>query len=77
MAGAIPALAPVPAAAHALGGVFTLPVPLGLYLIAAGTTVAVSFVVAVLVVRPAGPIPSYPTRRLGAGLREWRSSRCR
>jgi hypothetical protein len=68
LAGALSALAPVPAAAHALGGVFTLPVPLGLYLIAAGATVAVSFVVAVLVVRPAGPIPSYPTKPLGAGL---------
>jgi hypothetical protein len=62
------ALAPVPAAAHALGGVFTLPVPLGLYLVAAGATVAVSFVVAVLVVRPAGPVPSYPTRPIGDDL---------
>lgn len=68
LAGALSALAPVPAAAHALGGVFTLPVPLGLYLIAAGATVAVSFVVAVLIVRPAGPIPSYPARPLSAGL---------
>jgi hypothetical protein len=56
------ALAPIPAAAHALGGAFTLPVPLGLYLLAAGATVAVSFIVAVLVVRPAGSVPSYPTR---------------
>jgi hypothetical protein len=62
------ATSPGPAAAHALGGVFTLPVPLGLYLIAAAATVAVSFVVAVLVVRPAGPMPSYPTRALGATL---------
>jgi hypothetical protein len=62
------ALAPIPVAAHALGGVFTLPVPLGLYLVAAGATVAVSFVVAVLVVRPAGPAASYPTRPLSAVL---------
>jgi hypothetical protein len=62
VAGALVAVAPIPAAAHALGGFFTLPVPLGLYLLAAGTTVAVSFIVAVLVVRPAGPVPSYPTR---------------
>ena len=62
------AVFPVPAAAHALGGVFTLPVPLGLYLIAAGATVAVSFVVAGLVVRPAGPVASYPTRPLSPTL---------
>jgi hypothetical protein len=64
IAAALLALAPIPVAAHALGGVFTLPVPLGLYLIAAGATVAISFVVAVLVVRPAGPVASYPTRPL-------------
>ena len=56
VAGALLALAPQLAAAHALGGVFTLPVPLGLYLAAAGAAVAASFVVAVLVVRPAGPV---------------------
>jgi hypothetical protein len=61
-------LAPIPVAGHALGGVFTLPVPLGLYLVAAGATVAVSFVVAVLVVRPAGPVASYPTWPLSAAL---------
>ncbi len=60
--GALLALAPIPADAHALGGAFTLPVPLGLYLLAAGATVAVSFIVAVWVVRPAGAVPSYPTR---------------
>jgi hypothetical protein len=65
---ALLALAPIPVAAHALGGVFTLPVPLGLYLIAAGATVAVSFVVAVLLVRPSGPVASYPTRSLTATL---------
>ena len=62
------ALVPIPVAAHALGGVFTLPVPLGLYLIAAGATVAVSFVVAVLLVRPAGPVAAYPTRPLSQAL---------
>jgi hypothetical protein len=68
IAAALLALAPIPAAAHALGGVFTLPVPLGLYLIAAGATVAVSFVVAVLVVRPAGPVATYPTRPISLAL---------
>lgn len=68
MAAALVALAPIPVAAHALGGVFTLPVPLGLYLVAAGATVAVSFVVAAVLVRPAGPVPSYPTRPLSPAL---------
>jgi hypothetical protein len=68
IAGALAAIAPIPAAAHAIGGVFTLPVPLGLYLVAAGTTVAISFLVAVLVVHPAGPVPSYPTLPLSAAL---------
>ena len=67
-AGALLALASQPAAAHALGGVFSLPVPLGLYLAAAGSAVAASFVVAVLVVRPAGPVASYPAWPLSAGL---------
>ena len=67
-AGALLALAPQLVAAHALGGVFTLPVPLGLYLAAAGAAVAASFVVAVLVVRPAGPIATYPARPISAGL---------
>jgi hypothetical protein len=66
--GALLAASPLPAAAHALGGVFTLPVPLGLYLLAAGATVAVSFIVAVLLIRPAGPVPTYPTRPLSAAL---------
>ncbi|HTI28891.1 MAG TPA: hypothetical protein VL687_00825, partial [Methylomirabilota bacterium] len=68
IAAALLAFAPIPAAAHALGGVFTLPVPLGLYLIAAGATVAVSFVVAVLLVRPAGPVAAYPTRPISQAL---------
>ncbi|HEX2142777.1 MAG TPA: hypothetical protein VHK28_10990, partial [Candidatus Limnocylindria bacterium] len=33
----------------------------GLYLAGAGTAVAASFVVSVIAVRPAGPVPSYPT----------------
>ena len=36
---------PPPVAAHAIGGTFQLPVPLWLYLAAAGTTVAASFVI--------------------------------
>ncbi|MGZ8564113.1 MAG: hypothetical protein ACXWWU_10905, partial [Candidatus Limnocylindria bacterium] len=67
-AGALLALAPHLAAAHALGGVFSLPVPLGLYLAAAGSAVAASFVVAVLVVRPAGPVARYAAWPLSAGL---------
>ncbi|TMB55474.1 MAG: hypothetical protein E6J47_06680 [Chloroflexi bacterium] len=59
---AISAIAPLPATGHALGGVFTLPVPLALYLAGAGAVVAASFVVAVVVVRPGGRIPHYPTR---------------
>ncbi len=54
--------APLPAAAHALGQVFTLPVPLTLYLLAAAAAVATAFVVAVVVARPAGLIPAYRHR---------------
>lgn len=71
--GALLALASQPAAAHALGGVFSLPVPLGLYLAAAGSAVAASFVVAVLVVRPAGPVAAYPAWPLSSGL-AWSAS---
>ena len=62
-------LAPIPVAAHALGGVFTLPVPLGLYLVAAGATVAVSFAVAVLVVASGrtGAVLPDPTAEPGSG----------
>ncbi len=67
-AGALLAFLAQPAAAHALGGVFSLPVPLGLYQAAAGAAVAASFVVAVLVVRPAGPVAGYPSWPLGVGL---------
>ena len=38
-------LAPAPVAAHAIGGTFTLPVPLWLYLMGAGAAVAASFAV--------------------------------
>ena len=63
------ALLPDSAPAHALGGVFSLPVPLGLYLAAAGSAVAASFVVAVVVVRPAaGPFAGYPVWPVSAGL---------
>jgi hypothetical protein len=67
-AGTLLALAPNTATAHALGGVFSLPVPLGLYLVAAGTAVAASFVVAVLVVRPAGPVAHYATWPVATGV---------
>ncbi|MGH2454866.1 MAG: hypothetical protein ACRDHD_01205 [Candidatus Limnocylindria bacterium] len=60
-------LAAGPAAAHAIGDVFTLPVPLALYLAGAGIAVAASFVVSVLAVRPPGPLPAYPARPVGAG----------
>ena len=43
------ALAPLPVAAHPIGQVFTLPVPLALYLTGAGVAVAASFVVSVVV----------------------------
>jgi hypothetical protein len=53
---------PAPVLGHAIGQVFTLPVPLTLYLAGAALAVAASFVVAVLVVRPSGAAPSYPVR---------------
>jgi hypothetical protein len=61
-----PLLAPMPAAAHAIGQAFTLPVPLTLYLAGAGLAVAASFVVSVVVVRPAFGEPRYPTQPLPA-----------
>jgi hypothetical protein len=51
---------PSPVLGHAIGQVFTLPVPLGLYLAGAGLAVAASFVVSVIAIRPAGPVPAYP-----------------
>jgi hypothetical protein len=61
-------LVPAPVAAHAIGSVFTLPVPLALYLAGAGLAVAASFVVSVVVVRPAGPVPGYPRWPIGSGV---------
>jgi hypothetical protein len=58
------AATPPPAAGHALGATFQLPVPLWLYLAAAGIAVAASFLVAAVVVRPAAEVPSYPVRPL-------------
>jgi hypothetical protein len=67
-AAALSLLLVAPVAAHALGQVFTLPIPLGFYLAGAAAAVAASFVVAVLIVRPAGPVPAYPARPLGSGV---------
>lgn len=53
---------------HAIGEVFTLPVPLWLYLAGAGLAVAASFVISALTIRPAGPVASYPTVPLPLGL---------
>ena len=55
---------PTPAAAHAIGGTFQLPVPLWLYLVAAGVAVAASFVVTTFAARTAGEARTYPTRRV-------------
>ncbi|HEX6128783.1 MAG TPA: hypothetical protein VF071_07170 [Candidatus Limnocylindria bacterium] len=52
--------APQPAVAHAIGEVFTLPVPLALYLVGAAAAVAAGFLVSVLAIKPAGPVPDYP-----------------
>jgi len=59
---AVSLLAPASALGHAIGEVFTLPVPLGLYLAGAAFVVAASFVVSVVIVRPAGRVPGYPAR---------------
>ena len=61
-------LAPQAALGHAIGQVFTLPVPLALYLAGAALAVAASFVVSVVVVRPAGPVPGYPVRPVAPGI---------
>ncbi len=58
--GALGAAGPAPALGHAIGDVFTLPIPLGLYLLAAGLAVAASFVVSAIVIRPPGDHASYP-----------------
>lgn len=61
-------LAPGPAAAHAVGGTFQLPVPLTLYLAGAAIAVAASFAVTVLAApNRTGPI-AYPTRPIPGGV---------
>ncbi|MEO8510654.1 MAG: hypothetical protein ABI534_05365 [Chloroflexota bacterium] len=65
--GAIIAASSSPAAAHAIGSTFTLPVPLWLYLWGAAAAVGASFVVAVLLVRSPSEPPRYPTLALPAG----------
>jgi hypothetical protein len=59
---------PMPAQAHAIGQVFTLPVPLALYLAGAALAVAASFAVSVVVIRPARSTPRYPTWPVPDGL---------
>lgn len=59
---------PPPAQAHAIGQVFTLPVPLALYLAAAALAVAASFAVSVVVIRPARQMPRYPTWPVPSGI---------
>ena len=59
---------PRPALGHAIGQVFTLPVPLWLYLAGAALAVAASFVVSALTIKPAGPVARYPTLPLPDGL---------
>jgi hypothetical protein len=58
------ALWPAPAAAHAFGERYDLPLPLGLWLVAAGLTVALSFVVFSLALRRGGPRRSLVLFRL-------------
>jgi hypothetical protein len=59
---AVATLAAQPVLGHAIGEVFTLPVPLTLYLAGAAVAVAASFVISVLAIRPAGPFPAYPVQ---------------
>ena len=67
-AGLVVVATPWPAAAHAIGGTFQLPVPLWLYLAGAGAAVAASFVVTARTTRTASTGPSYRTRPVPAGL---------
>ncbi len=53
-----------PAAAHAIGGTFQLPVPLWLYLAGAGAAVAASFGVLAAVTRGSHRTGTYPTRAI-------------
>jgi hypothetical protein len=55
-------LIPSPVAAHAIGGTFQLPVPLGLYLAGAAVAVAASFVVAAVISRAPREGSSYRLR---------------
>jgi hypothetical protein len=57
-------LAAGPAAAHGLGQRYDLPLPLSLYVMGAGATVALSFLVAVLFLRAATSSRDYPRRVL-------------
>ena len=55
---------PPPAAAHAIGEAYPLPLPLWMMLAGAGLAVGASLVVAALVVRTGGDLPRYPRLRL-------------
>ncbi|MGZ6372961.1 MAG: hypothetical protein ACXWL8_06150 [Candidatus Limnocylindria bacterium] len=61
-----PLLVPGPAAAHAFGEAFPLPIPLWMMLGGAGLAVAASFIVAGVVVRTGGDLPRYPHLRIPA-----------
>ena len=62
-------MAPGAVLGHAIGGTYTLPVPLWLYLVAAAVAVAASFVVTALLARaPSEEPPGYPIRPVGAGI---------
>jgi hypothetical protein len=60
---------PGPAAAHAIGGTFQLPVPLWLYLVGAAVAVGASFVVTSIVARREDGVAAstYATRPISAG----------
>jgi len=63
VAGAL--LAPAPAAAHAIGERYDLPLPMHLYILGGALTVALSFAVVALVVRTHGAAPKF--RRTASG----------
>lgn len=65
---ALAAMLPTPAAAHAIGGTFQLPVPLWLYLVGAGLAVAASFVVTAFAERAPRRAPTYSTRPVPDGV---------
>ena len=67
-AGLVVVATPWPAAAHAIGGTFQLPVPLWLYLAGAGAAVAASFVVTARTARTASTGPSTGHGLCPAGL---------